>query len=94
MPAALFNAINSVSTLYGDGTPGGVGDPANPTPATNPQLAFEEDCANGVLPDVSFVGTGESEHLLAIPAAGAQFIAASSRPWPPTRTCGTAPCSS
>ena len=46
-------------TLWGDGTPGGVGDPASPTPATDPNLAFEEDCANGVLPDVSwlFIGT-------------------------------------
>ena len=74
-PTALYNAINSVSTLFGDGTPGGIGDPANPTPASNPQLAFEEDCANGTLADVSFIGTGESEHPPAIPAAGAQFLA-------------------
>jgi len=75
VPTGLYNAINSVSTLYGDGTPGGIGDPLNPTTASNPQLAFEEDCANGVLADVSFLGTGASEHPPAIPAAGAQFIA-------------------
>ncbi len=75
VPDALFNAINSVSTLFGDGTPGGIGDPLNPTAASNPQLAFEEDCANGTLADVSFIGTGESEHPPGIPAAGAQFLA-------------------
>src|SRR6202034_2651069 len=75
VPDALFNSINSVSTLFGDGTPGGIGDPTNPTPASNPQLAFEEDCANGTLADVSFLGTGSSEHPPAIPAAGAQFLA-------------------
>ena len=75
VPAALFNAIESASTLFGDGTHGGIGDPLNPTPASNPQLAFEEDCANGTLADVSFLGTGASEHPPAIPAAGAQFLA-------------------
>jgi phospholipase C len=75
VPAALYNAVQSASTLFGNGTPGGIGDPLNPTPASNPQLAFEEDCANGVLPDVSFIGTGASEHPPAIPAAGAQFLA-------------------
>jgi phospholipase C len=75
VPQALYNAVQSASTLFGDGTPGGIGDPLNPTPASNPQLAFEEDCANGVLPDVSFLGTGASEHPPGIPAAGAQFLA-------------------
>ncbi|MGH3402710.1 MAG: alkaline phosphatase family protein [Streptosporangiaceae bacterium] len=75
VPAALFNAVQSSSTLFGNGTPGGIGDPLNPTAASNPQLAFEEDCANGVLPDVSFIGTGASEHPPGIPAAGAQFLA-------------------
>jgi phospholipase C len=75
VPAALFNAVQSTSTLFGNGTPGGIGDPLNPTPASSAQLAFEEDCANGVLPDVSFVGTGASEHPPGIPAAGAQFLA-------------------
>jgi phospholipase C len=75
VPTALYNAMVSHGTLYGNGTPGGIGDPENPTPATNPSLAFEEDCANGTLPDVSFIGTGESEHPPAIPAAGAQFLA-------------------
>jgi phospholipase C len=72
---ALYNAVKAAGTLYGDGTPGGAGDPDNPTLATNPDLAFEEDCANGVLPAVSFLGTNASEHPPAIPAAGAQFLA-------------------
>jgi len=75
VPEALYNAIISTSTLYGDGTPGGIGNPLSPTAASNAQLAFEEDCANGVLADVSFLGTGASEHPPAIPAAGAQFLA-------------------
>jgi phospholipase C len=75
VPTALFNAITSVSTLYGNGTPGGIGNPLSPTVASNLQLAFEEDCANGVLADVSFIGTGASEHPPGIPAAGAQFLA-------------------
>jgi phospholipase C len=72
---ALYNAVKAPGTLYGDGTPGGIGDPDSPTPASNPDLAFEEDCANGVLPAVSFLGTNASEHPPAIPAAGAQFLA-------------------
>ena len=75
VPDALYNAVNAPGTLYGNGTPGGIGDPGNPTKATNPDLAFEEDCANGVLPAVSFIGTNASEHPPAIPAAGAQFLA-------------------
>ena len=75
VPQALYNAVASTGTLFGNGTPGGIGNPADPTLATNPALAFDEDCANGVLPDVAFIATGASEHPLAIPAAGAQFIA-------------------
>jgi phospholipase C len=75
LPVGLVNSALAAGTLYGDGTPGGIGNPASPTPASNPNLAFEEDCANGVLPDVSFIGTGASEHPPAIPAGGAQFIA-------------------
>ena len=75
LPAGLLNSALASGTLFGDGTPGGIGNPASPTAASNPNLAFEEDCANGVLPDVSFIGTGASEHPPAIPAAGAQFIA-------------------
>jgi phospholipase C len=77
VPAALYNAVTSSGTLWGDGTPGGIGDPANPTPASNHEMGFEEDCANGVLPDVSFIGSksGYDEHPAAIPAAGAQFLA-------------------
>jgi phospholipase C len=77
VPAALYNAVTSTGTLWGDGTPGGIGDPENPTPASNHEMGFEEDCANGVLPDVSFIGSksGYDEHPAAIPAAGAQFLA-------------------
>ena len=72
----LYNAVNlGRNTLWGDGTPGGIGDPANPTLATVPNLAFEEDCANGVLPDVAWLGTSASEHPPVLPAAGAQFLA-------------------
>ena len=69
--------MTSTGTLLGDGTPGGIGDPENPTPASNSEMGFEEDCANGVLPDVSFIGSksGYDEHPAALPAAGAQFLA-------------------
>ena len=77
VPLALFNAVTSTGTLFGNGTPGGIGDPENPTPASNSEMGFEEDCANGVLPDVSFIGSksGFDEHPAALPAAGAQFLA-------------------
>ena len=76
IPIELFNAVNSNrTTLFGDGTPGGIGDPANPTLAAVPNLAFEEDCSNGVLADVSWLGTLSSEHPSALPAAGAAFLA-------------------
>jgi phospholipase C len=77
VPGALYNAVRSNGTLWGNGTPGGAGDPANPTPASNPELGFEEDCANGTLPDVSFIGSTSAadEHPPSIPAAGAQFLA-------------------
>jgi phospholipase C len=77
VPTALFNAVTGTDTLFGNGTPGGIGDPENPTPASTPNMGFEEDCANGTLPDVSFIGSmsGFDEHPAAIPAAGAQFLA-------------------
>jgi phospholipase C len=76
VPAALFNSIiGGGGALWGDGTPGGIGNPLSPTPATNPKTAFEEDCANGTLPDVSYIGTGADEHPPDLPAGGAQFIA-------------------
>jgi phospholipase C len=75
IPIELYNSVNATGTLWGDGTPGGVGDPANPTPATDPKLAFAEDCANGVLPDVTWLGTNSSEHPPALPAGGAQYLA-------------------
>ena len=74
---ALYNAVMTGDTLYGDGTPGGVGDPDSPTLAADPNLAFEEDCANGVLPDVSwlFMPSAADEHPPNLPAAGAQYLA-------------------
>jgi phospholipase C len=75
VPKALYNSVFSLGTLYGDGTPGGIGDPANPTLASTPSLNFEEDCANGVLPDVSFLGTGGDEHPPDLPAQAAQYMA-------------------
>jgi phospholipase C len=75
VPVALYNSSLANGTLFGDGTPGGIGDPASPTPASIRDLAFEEDCANGVLPDVSFIGSNADEHPPNIPAAGAQFLA-------------------
>ena len=77
VPTALYNAVTSTNTLWGNGTPGGAGDPLNPTAASTANMGFEEDCANGTLPDVSFIGSmsGYDEHPAAIPAAGAQFLA-------------------
>jgi phospholipase C len=74
--SALYQGVFSVSTLWGDGS-GGVGDPTNPTAATDTTQAFEEDCANGTLPDVSWIipTSTASEHPAYLPAAGAQFIA-------------------
>jgi phospholipase C len=75
VPAALYNNVVRLGYLYGDGTPGGIGNPLSPTLAADPALAFEEDCANGTLPDVSYIGTGADEHPPDIPASGARFIA-------------------
>jgi phospholipase C len=75
LPLALRNAVLARGTLFGDGTPGGIGNPDNPTPESVTNMAFEEDCANGVLPDVSFLGTLASEHPSGLPAAGAAFLA-------------------
>ena len=77
VPTALYNLALASGTLFGDGTPGGIGDPDNPTKAANADLGFEEDCANGVLPDVSWIyPPGDtSEHPPYIPARGAQMIA-------------------
>jgi len=77
LPAALYNSVMTGGTLFGDGTPGGIGDPANPALAVDPTLGFEEDCANGVLPDVSwlFMPSAADEHPPNLPAAGAQYLA-------------------
>ena len=77
LPASLYNSVMTGNTLFGDGTPGGVGDPAGPVQAADPTLAFEEDCANGVLADVSwlFMPSAADEHPPNLPAAGAQYLA-------------------
>ncbi|MFF3558669.1 phospholipase C [Streptomyces sp. NPDC002574] len=77
LPVDLYNSVMTGGTLYGDGTPGMIGNPVSPTPAADPALAFEEDCANGVLPDVSwlFMPSEADEHPPNLPAAGAQYLA-------------------
>jgi phospholipase C len=77
VPDGLYNSIMTGNTLFGDGTPGGIGDPENPTLATVSTLGFEEDCANGVLADVSwlFMPGAADEHPPNLPAAGAQYLA-------------------
>ncbi|HEY2674773.1 MAG TPA: alkaline phosphatase family protein [Rugosimonospora sp.] len=77
VPDALYNSVMTGNTLFGDGTAGGIGDPTNPTPAAVSTLAFEEDCANGVLADVSWLWMpgAADEHPPNIPAAGAQYLA-------------------
>ena len=75
MPAALFNAVQSTGTLFGNGTPGGIGDPANPTPASNPHLASRRTAPTACCPTCRSSGPAPSEHPPAIPAAGAQFLA-------------------
>jgi phospholipase C len=89
LPADLLNRIRTGGTdfLFGDGTPGGIGDPLHPISPANRLEAFQQDCENGVLPDVSFIGTttalnGTStntnvgdEHPPDSPALGAQLTA-------------------
>ena len=63
--SSLYQNAFGVSTLFGGGT------------ASDPTMAFEEDCANGTLPTVSwlFPTSVASEHPSFLPAAGAQFVA-------------------
>jgi phospholipase C len=63
--SSLYQNAFGVSTLFGGGT------------ASDPTMAFEEDCANGTLPAVSwlFPTSVASEHPSYLPAAGAQFVA-------------------
>ncbi|HEX3814099.1 MAG TPA: alkaline phosphatase family protein [Mycobacteriales bacterium] len=79
LPADLYNPIRLPGTLFGNGSPGGIGDPTNPTMANVNYLGFEEDCANGVLADVTWLfpdGPYDSdEHPPHTPAAGAYFLA-------------------
>jgi phospholipase C len=76
LPAGLYQNVRTQSTVWGSSDPSAAGAPANPDAATNPALAFEQDCANGTLPDVSWIFAGaEQEHPPALPALGAQFIA-------------------
>jgi phospholipase C len=72
----LYQGVFSAGTLWGNGS-GGLGNPASPTAASNTSLAFEQDCANGTLPDVSWIfpSSAASEHPAYLPAAGAQFLA-------------------
>jgi phospholipase C len=63
--SSLYQSAFGVSTLF------------NGQPASDPTMAFEEDCANGTLPTVSwlFPTSVASEHPSYLPAAGAQFVA-------------------
>jgi phospholipase C len=75
----LYNRLMSNGTLFGNGTPGGAGNPLSPTKAATPYLAFEEDCANGTLADVTWLFPdgpyASDEHPPNTPAAGAYFLA-------------------
>jgi phospholipase C len=79
VPDELYNRVMVNGTLFGNGTPGGAGDPLNPTKATTPYLGFEEDCANGTLADVTWLFPdgpyASDEHPPNTPAAGAYFLA-------------------
>jgi phospholipase C len=63
--SSLYQSAFGVSTLFSG------------APASDPTMAFEEDCANGTLPTVSwlFPTSVASEHPSFLPAAGAQFVA-------------------
>ena len=65
----------TTSSLYQNAF--GVSTLINGQPASDPTMAFEEDCANGTLPTVSwlFPTSVASEHPSFLPAAGAQFVA-------------------
>jgi phospholipase C len=75
----LYNRLMTNGSLFGNGTPHGVGDPLNPTQAQTPYLGFEEDCANGTLADVTWLFPdgpyASDEHPPNTPAAGAYFLA-------------------
>ncbi|MCA1224292.1 phospholipase C [Streptomyces sp. 8L] len=79
VPPELYNRIMLNGTLFGDGTPGGAGDPNSPAKAGTPYLGFEEDCANGTLADVTWLFPDgpypSDEHPPNTPAAGAYFLA-------------------
>lgn len=79
LPDPLYNSVRLSGTLFGNGSPGGIGDPNNPTAADVNYLGFEQDCANGVLADVTWLfpdGPYQSdEHPPHLPAAGAFFLA-------------------
>ncbi|HWF15894.1 MAG TPA: alkaline phosphatase family protein [Acidimicrobiales bacterium] len=63
--SSLYQSAFGVSTLLSG------------APASDPTMAFEEDCANGTLPTVSWLlpTSVASEHPAFLPAAGAQFVA-------------------
>ncbi|MCW2781440.1 MAG: Phospholipase [Marmoricola sp.] len=75
----LYNRVMTNGTLFGDGTPGGAGNPLAPTQAQTSYLGFEEDCANGTLADVTWLFPdgpyASDEHPPNTPAAGAYFLA-------------------
>jgi phospholipase C len=77
LPAGLYQNIMSFGTVWGSSDPSAAGAPTSPSAAVSAGLAFEEDCQNGTLPDVSWIMPvgNVQEHPPDIPALGAQFIA-------------------
>jgi phospholipase C len=74
----LYNNIMSNSTVWGSSNPSAAGAPTSPMAAVTAGLAFEEDCQNGTLPDVSWIMPDDGnvdEHPPFLPADGAAFIA-------------------
>jgi phospholipase C len=75
----LYNRLMTSGSLFGNGTPGGAGNPLAPTQAQTAYLGFEEDCANGTLADVTWLFPdgpyASDEHPPNTPAAGAYFLA-------------------
>ena len=75
----LYNRLMTSGSLFGNGKPGGAGNPLSPTMAATAYLGFEEDCANGTLADVTWLFPdgpyASDEHPPNTPAAGAYFLA-------------------
>jgi phospholipase C len=94
VPDALYHSIQSDGTLWGDGTPGGIGDPATRRrPATRTwrsrRTAPTACCPTWPTSAAPPTSTRRPSRRPALSSSRP-----SSRPSRPTRSCGTAPCSS